>query len=131
MLQRRARLLKRIPPLDDVLRGSIVERSIRCGRKGCHCAQGPGHPATYLSVTMAGGKTKQISLPGPVIASARQGVATYHTWWEIMDEISTINHELLRLERDQMRTQGRRGSRGGGDGGSGSRVTRRRRGRTR
>jgi len=104
LLQRRQRLMAKLPPLEDVLRGSIVERSLRCGRKGCHCAQdGGGHHAVYLSVTVERGRTEQISVPPTLLPDVRRGVATYHKWWEIMEEISAINRQLLRQQRDAQR----------------------------
>jgi len=115
LLARRQRLVRQLPPLENILRGSVVERSIGCGRASCHCADGDGHPVTYLSVTHAGGRTEQISLPATLVDSARQGVAVYQRWWEIVEQISAINRELLRLERQR----GKRGAlkprgRGGG-----------------
>ena len=104
LLQRRQRLLAKLPPLEEVLRGSIVERSVRCGRKGCHCAQdGDGHHAVYLSVTVGRRRTEQISVPSTLLPAVRRGVATYHKWWEIMEEISAINRQLLRQQRDAQR----------------------------
>ena len=50
--QRQKALLKRLPPLQAILRGSLVERYKRCGKPGCKCAKGPGHgPKYYLTVS--------------------------------------------------------------------------------
>jgi hypothetical protein len=57
---------------------------------------------TYLSVTHRGGRTEQISLPPALVASVRQGIAVYHRWWEIVEQISAVNRELLRSERDRV-----------------------------
>jgi len=70
LLQRRRRLLSKLPPLEDLLRGSIVERSVRCGRAGCHCEHKGGHQVAYLSVTLAAGRTEQLSLPPTMLAAA-------------------------------------------------------------
>ena len=53
-LAARERLLGQLPDLRQVLRGSLVTRYRRCGRRNCHCANegDPGHgPAYYLMVT--------------------------------------------------------------------------------
>lgn len=34
--------------------GSLVTLRRKCGKANCHCAQGPGHPAQYLSVREEG-----------------------------------------------------------------------------
>jgi hypothetical protein len=59
LLERRRRLMRGLPPFEEVLRGSVVHRLLRCGKPGCRCARGEGHPAAYLSVTLAGGRTEQ------------------------------------------------------------------------
>jgi transcriptional regulator NrdR family protein len=99
LLERRSQLLRRLPPFEEILRGSVVRRLLRCGKPGCRCATGERHPAVYLSVTHAGGRTEQISLPTSLIRRAEQGVANYHAWWEAIEKISAINRELLRRER--------------------------------
>jgi hypothetical protein len=122
LLQRRQRLLNTLPPLEDVLRGSIVERSLRCGRRGCRCASGDGHAVTYFSVTVAGGRTEQISLPASVVATARRGVAVYQKWWTVVEQVSAINRQLLRQQREETRAAPR--PRGGGGDGSRTRLGR-------
>jgi len=109
LLQHRRRLLGKLPPLEEVLRGSIVERSVRCGRAGCHCEHTGGHQVAYLSVTLAAGRTEQVSLPTAMLAAARRGVAAYHQWRERLDQISTINRQLLRNQRDAQRAPAGRG----------------------
>jgi hypothetical protein len=92
-----------LPPLDEVLRGSVVDRSIRCGGARCHCASGEGHRVTYLSVTHAGGRTEQISLPVELVSTVRRGVAIYQRWWKIVEQLSAINREILREQRKGLR----------------------------
>jgi hypothetical protein len=99
LLDRRRRLAKKLPPFEEILRGSVYERSLRCGKPTCHCASGDGHPATYLSVTLAGGRTEQVSLPRDLIPIARRWVANYLAWWNAVEEISAINRQLLRARK--------------------------------
>lgn len=116
LLERRSRLLERLPPFEEVLRGSVVRRQLRCGKPGCHCATGEGHPVVYLSVTHAGGRSEQISLPTSLIRRAEQGVANYHAWWAAIEKVSAINRELVRRERQAVgsRRGGQRGRQGDG-----------------
>ena len=97
--QRRRRILRALPPLDEIVRGSVVERRVRCGKPGCRCARGQLHATTSLSVTFAGGRTEQLSLPAPVVPLARRWVANYRAWWTAVEKISAINRELLRAQR--------------------------------
>lgn len=98
-LERRRRLLRRLPPPEEVLRGSVLTRELRCGKPSCHCASGPGHLATYLTVSFAAGRTEQISLPAALVAQAQAWVANYQAWWNAVEAISAINRELLRRRR--------------------------------
>ena len=99
LLERRQRLAQRLPPFAEILRGSVLTRELRCGKPSCHCASGPGHLATYLTVSFGGGRTEQISLPGSLVAQAQQWVANYQAWWDAVEAVSTINRELLRRRR--------------------------------
>ena len=105
---RRLRILAKLPPLEEVLRGSVFVRFVRCGKAGCHCAEGEGHRATYLSVTHAGGRTEQISLPTELVPLARRGVAAYHAWWTAIEKLSAINRDRIRQQRRQQATARRR-----------------------
>ena len=99
LLERRQRLARRVPPLEEILRGTVLTRELRCGKPTCHCASGPGHLATYLTVSFAAGRTEQISLPAPLVAQAQEWVANYQAWWDAVDAVSPINRELLRRPR--------------------------------
>lgn len=99
LLERRQRLRRRLPPFEEILRGSVLTRELRCGKPTCHCASGSGHLATYLTVSFARGRTEQISLPTALAAQAQQWVANYQAWWQAVEAISAINRELLRRRR--------------------------------
>jgi hypothetical protein len=88
-----------LPALEEVLRGSVFVRSLRCGKAGCHCASGEGHRVAYLSVTHPGGRTEQISLPAGLVATAEQWVSNYKAWWRAIEEMSAINRQVLRQRR--------------------------------
>jgi len=99
LLAQRRRALRGLPPLEEIVRGSVVARRLRCGKPTCHCAREPGHPATYLTVTFAGGRTEQLSLPAALVPLARRWVANYATWWRAVEKISAVNRQVLRQQR--------------------------------
>jgi hypothetical protein len=107
-LEGRRRILARLPPLEEVLRGSVIVRVLRCGKPGCHCAEGEGHRATYLSVTHPGGRTEQISLPAALVPLAEHGVAVYRAWWAAVEKLSAINRDRLRQQRRPQAARRRR-----------------------
>ena len=109
LLDRRRRALRALPSLEELVRGSVVVRRVRCGKPGCRCARGQLHPATYLSVTFAGGRTEQISLPADLVPLARRWVANYQAWWNAVEKISAINRQLLRARRSSAQKRSARG----------------------
>ena len=100
LLARRARVRGRLPPFEDIVRGSVFTRHMRCGKPTGRCTRGVLHRATYLGVSFAGGRTVQLSLPPALVATARRGVANYRAWWQAIETVSAINRELLRRRRD-------------------------------
>ena len=96
LFARRRRVQARLPALEEIVRGSVFTRLLRCGKPTCRCARGALHRATYLSVSFAGGRTVQITLSPTVVATARRGVANYQAWWRAIETVSGVNRELLR-----------------------------------
>ena len=94
--EKRQRLLHRLPPLPEVLRASLFERELRCGKPSCHCAKGKGHLAFYLGVSLPEGKTAQCTLPAQLVPLAKRWIDNYHRWTKLLEELSAINRELLR-----------------------------------
>src|SRR5260370_36738669 len=90
--KRRQSLLRKLPPLDAVLRGSLIERYKRCGNPNCKCAAGPGHgPKFYLSVSYPGRSPQMDYVPQADYAQISERVANYTLVREILEEISEIN----------------------------------------
>ncbi len=113
LIDRRRRVAKALPPFEEILRGSVVTRSLSCGKPGCRCAAGELHDATYLSVTLSGGRTEQISLPARLVPQAKRWVANYIKWWKAVEKVSEVNRLLLRALRDAPDPPPRSGGRSG------------------
>lgn len=100
--RRRRQLLRKLPPLDSVLRGSLIERYKRCGNPNCKCADGPGHgPKYYLSVSYPGRSPQMDYVPQADHARVSELLANHAQARDILEELSEINHELLR-RREQL-----------------------------
>jgi hypothetical protein len=107
--QRRRGLVERLPPLEKVVRGSLVERHPKCGKPGCKCARGERHPAVwYFTVTLAPGRTVATAVAPEQLAELRCWIANYRQLKQRLEEISTINRELLRREHRQLRLRAAR-----------------------
>jgi hypothetical protein len=98
--QRRRGLVARMPPLEEVLRGSLVERYLRCGKPNCRCARGRRHgPLWYLTVTLGPGRTTGGVVSARQLEEVRLGIDRYHQVKQGLEQISNINRELLRRAR--------------------------------
>ena len=88
----RQKLLDRLPVTGEILRGSLLKRTIRNHATGCaKCASGEGHPLSVLTVSYPGGRTRQFSL--------RRWLRNYQKLKEAIEVICEFNHELLRPEQ--------------------------------
>ena len=92
------RLARGLPPIQQVLRASLFERSVRCGKPNCRCADSadPGHPIVCVSLSLPGANPSQVSLTRPLVPVAEAWIDNYRRWREAIEKISAINHELLR-----------------------------------
>lgn len=95
LLARRRRLAARLGDVEQVLVGSLVEQTRRCGRVGCGCAEGDPHgPYAYFAPKRAGrGRLKYV--PANLVAAVRARLARGEQVAEVLAGISAINAELL------------------------------------
>jgi hypothetical protein len=94
----RQKLVEELRGLGPVLRASLIERFTQCGRAGCKCMRGEKHgPSYYLAVSYAKGKTRQVYVPKDLQPLAERWVRNYHHAVKVLEEISSINLELIRL----------------------------------
>ena len=83
--KRRGALVRQLPPLKSILRGSLIERYKRCGKSGCKCADGPGHgPKYYLSVSFPGQRPQMDYVPQDAYGETVEFLANYHRSREIL-----------------------------------------------
>jgi hypothetical protein len=101
------RLLAALPPLDAILRGSLLERrtfhpsTVSCAT----CADGAGHLQWVLSVNYPGGKNRQITVHPSQVPQVRQQLHNLDRVRRILEQICEVNQQLLREDRAQRRSQ--------------------------
>ncbi|MHB1128416.1 MAG: DUF6788 family protein [Bacillota bacterium] len=96
LLARREALLTSLPPLENVMRGSLIERKVRCGKKTCRCATGEGHLSFYLSSLDKRGRTRLDYVPFSWVPLVRERLDKHRLTQEILAELTEINLELMR-----------------------------------
>jgi len=97
--QRKAHLLRsfHLPP--NLVRASLLERLLKCGKANCRChTTGPKHgPFFYLNRSFGQGHLQSLLLKSQEqIDQSRQSLAACAQVQQVLDEISQINYELLR-----------------------------------
>jgi len=96
--KRRHRLVGGLPPLEQILRGSLNETYKRCGRPNCHCVDGPGHgPKRYLSTISRTGERPRLGyVPNASRDQVAEFLGNFRELQQMLNEICAINAELLR-----------------------------------
>ena len=98
-IRARDKLVGKMPVTGELLRGTLLERTVR-HKSGCpKCARGEGHQVFVLTVTYPGGRTRQISVRRERVEEVRRWLANYQELKEKIEAICELNHDLLRPER--------------------------------
>ena len=93
---RRSRL-KRLQKAGPLLAASLVEVGVRCGRKGCHCERGTGHPSYYLTYKRRD-KTATVYVPRHRLKDVQTWVKEYRRVKGVIREVSELSLALLKIE---------------------------------
>ena len=106
--RRRAALTRLVPPLRDILRGSLTERYLTCGKPDCKCARGERHgPVWYLSVSLDPSHRTGMTVPPAQLVQVQRGIESYRRVKEHLEKISDINRELRRREKHHQSLRGK------------------------
>lgn len=98
--RKRKALARRSPPLEAILRGSLIERYKHCGSPTCKCRRGKGHgPKYYLSTSRYGGHPYMEYVPLDLHRQVARYLANYRLLQDILEDISAVNRELLRRRK--------------------------------
>lgn len=89
----RKRLLDIIVAEDQLIKGSLSDMLVKCGRAGCHCETKPAHAITRLN-TRENGKIKNRVVRVGDLDRVRHLVQTYKNFKLALKELAKIeNHE--------------------------------------
>jgi hypothetical protein len=92
--ERKAQILRSLPSMDHVIRGSLITRLIKCGKPNCHCATGEGHISLYLS-SFYHGHTGMDYVPSAWESWMREGIENYGVIKDLLLELTELNLELF------------------------------------
>ena len=96
-IRARQRLLSNLPVTGEILRGSLLQRTIRShGPKCAKCASGQGHTVSVLTISYAHGRTRQFSLKRELVPEVQRWLDNYKKLKEALEAICELNHQFLR-----------------------------------
>jgi uncharacterized protein DUF6788 len=104
-IRRREKLAAKLSPAIGVLRGSLLQRTVRHSSGCLRCARGEGHLLWVLTVGYPGGKTRQLSLRPNQVPEVREALQHYRNFKRTLEAISELNQFLLRLDREESKGQ--------------------------
>ena len=107
-VRKRERLAARLSSVTDVLRGSLLQRTVHHSSGCLKCARGEGHLLWVLTVGYPGGKTRQVSLRPDQVPQVREALENYRNFKRSLEAISELNQFLLRLDREESKEQERK-----------------------
>ena len=107
-LRAREKLVSKLSLSGELLRGSLLERTVRHTKDCPKCARGEGHQVFVLTVTYPGGRTRQISVRRERVVEVRRWLSNFQALKEAIEALCELNPDLLRPERTARKTRSKR-----------------------
>ena len=104
-IRKREKLVPHLSSAADVLRGSLLQRTLHHSSGRSKCARGQGLPLWVLTVGYPGGKNRPVSLRPDQVPQVRQALGAYRKIKQSLEAISELNQFLLRLDREESKQQ--------------------------
>jgi hypothetical protein len=93
--RQRDALIHELQGIGNLMRGTIVETAVQCGRPGCPCTQGEKHRKVHLSVNLQG-RTRNCYLGEARAAVVAPLLAEYARAWGLINALTAVNLALFR-----------------------------------
>ena len=103
---RRRALLRRLQSLEELAVGSVSSADRQCGRPGCHCAQGAGHPQMQFLFADEEGRRRCKLVRKADENRLEQANARYRAFRDDQRELAAIQKRQHELLMDLMRARG-------------------------
>lgn len=94
--RRRNVLFRRFGVPEVILGGSLSQTYRRCGKAGCHCADGVGHPTWTLTYSIDGEKHVQ-AVPASSVGELERLADVGRRYKQAVVEMLAINAQLVTL----------------------------------
>lgn len=108
--RRSRRSRDKLRSVEFFLKGTLIERRLPCGTKGCRCHTDPAarHGPYYQWTRRVGTKTVTVWLPRETAEMCRTWIDNGRTVTRITEEMERISREaLMEMRQRERRTKGR------------------------
>ena len=105
-IRKRDKLVAKLPVTGELLRGSLLEHTVRRTKDCPKCTRREGHRVFAMTATYAGGRVQQFSVRRERVAEVHRWIANYQNLKHAIESICELNHELLRPEPHRRRSKG-------------------------
>ncbi len=99
---KKSRLLAKLRSAPEVMKGSLAQVHITCGRKGCRCETGQRHAAHHFSYRIKG-KSRSVCVPKQFVQEVRRRHAAWLELKRILEELSDVEVALFQAKMEQHR----------------------------
>jgi hypothetical protein len=93
--QQRRKLVATIPSPSELLRGSLLERTVHHSKGCARCDRGEGHQVLVLTITYLGGRNKQYSIRPEQRELVERRLKNYQEWKRKIEGICELNHAFF------------------------------------
>jgi len=97
--RKRKELMDELASLGNLIRGTLVHTTRKCGVKGCHCMNGGAkHPVVYMTISTHRSRNRTVHVERSIESRVAAGIAAYKRAWEIIEELGVLNMAGLKEE---------------------------------
>mgnify|MGYP001568394234 CR=1 FL=1 len=98
LIQQRKEVVKTLPPLEEIVRGSYLKRYLKCSYPKCKCHKSKKywHGPFYSISVRKGNKSYHVYVPKKKHKEVKRWVNNYNRLWNGIKKISDINVELMK-----------------------------------
>lgn len=99
--KKREKILKRLHPFGEMIRGTLIKWYGECKNPGCKCHQDKNyrHGPYYRISYSKGGRIHHVYVPSKKKKEVRILCNNYKRIWQGIEDISEINIKLIKLKK--------------------------------
>ncbi len=85
-----------LPGLEDILKGSLFKRYVKCGKRHCRCKEGELHGPYFYFSYIKDKKIYQIYIPKSKVKEVKRKLKNYDNLIRFFEEMNFLNVKKLK-----------------------------------